>query len=72
MDLLFVLTQVLVLSVGILLLVFNKEIGNFLDKHGKYGFKFEEYIPYFPRMNAIIIGLVFLLAALYNLVCNRN
>ncbi len=70
MDAKVIAGDVIVLLIGLLLLIFNKQIGRFSEEKlaNLYGTKIEKMISWFPRLNTIVIGLLFTIGGLYNLI----
>lgn len=59
----------LIFSIGVGLLVFNQEIGQFLDRNFRnmLGETVGKYVIWLPRLNVVIVGLLFLVGGLLNL-----
>jgi len=58
-----------VILLGLTLLIFNRRIGVFLEEHGNlYNLKIEKLVPWYPRLNVIIVGLFFTIGGSYNII----
>jgi hypothetical protein len=71
MDFIFIAICIICLFLGMVLLIYNKPIGLYLYKHRnplRLPDKFVDSLPWNPRVNAIVVGILLFLVGLGNLI----
>jgi hypothetical protein len=70
MDIKLIIFYSIIFLIGYSLLIFNKEIGDLAEKNFRnmFGQTVGKYVIWFPRVNAVVIGSLFVLGGLLNLI----